>query len=177
MLLDQRRWHEYSCLLWVTKSRPYGFPIYQLLAEDYPATELSWLTTLSLFALHGGEATQWQLYYFVPLQLSTLVQKSLTSCQVSSHILFITTLWEFVSLQITLTFHSSLSLCPVKAGLVTVPNKHEQSGRSSGLRYEWHLPATLEFLNFAPPALEEQLLGAPPPAHLAGFTAIYFDLG
>lgn len=125
----------------------------------------------------GGEAAQWQLYYFVPLQLSTLVQKSLTSCQVSSRILFITTLWEFVSLQIALTFHSSPSLCPVKAGLVTVPNKHEQSGRSSGLRYVWHLPATLEFLNFAPPALEEQLLGAPPPAHLAGFTPIYFDLG
>lgn len=159
------------------KLRPYGFPIYQLLAEDYPATELSWLTTLSLFAPRGGEAARWQLYYFVPLQLSALVQKSLTSCPVSSRILFITTLCEFVSLQITLTFHSFLSLCPVKAGLVTVPNKGEQSGRSSGLRYAWHLPATLEFLNFLPPGLEEQLQGAPPPAHLAGFTSIYFDLG
>lgn len=50
---------------------------------------------------------------------------------------------------------------PSEDRMVTVPNKHEQSGRSSGLRYAWHLPAALEALNFVPPAAAASTASSP----------------
>lgn len=150
----------------VSKPRPYAVPIYQLLPEPYPATLLSWLTSLSVCSVRRWSPALTTVLFPASSAVHTVQKKN-----------HLNVLSGFTKHPFD---YSVARICDVAnhTGLFKVSSCPVKTGCPPRLRYAWYLPGSLEFLNYVPSTLLQAAL-APAPAQLAaGFTVtLLFCLG